>query len=76
MNSLQFGLLLIEVAWLIQLGFIFIGNRNIQPAFVAIYAFGVVFVSHGSQWDMFQIATLISSMLVFISLLIMKDRER
>lgn len=76
-NLAQIGLILIMVAWLIQLGFSLKGNNQIQPAFIVCYMLGVLgmIVSDylaTSVLSYFEALTFIASGIVLVKLLVAK----
>ena len=72
------GLILITIAWLIQLYFVLKGNKKIQPLFIIVYIIGVFllaydgFVVSGIAGAKFELASLIASAIVLIALLAKK----
>ena len=72
------GLILIAIAWLIQLCFVLKGNKKIQPLFIIIYIIGVSllayngFVASGIAGAKFELASLIVSAVVLIAVLAKK----
>lgn len=72
MSLVSIGLLIISLAWLIQLAFSWKGNKEIQPVFILCYAFGVLLVAIGAGMDLYQFGTLITSLLVLIRIITLK----
>ena len=72
------GLILIVIAWLIQLYFVLRGNKKIQPLFIIVYIIGVSllvydgFVASGIAGAKFDLASLIASAVVLIAVLAKK----
>lgn len=75
MNMASIGLILIALAWLVQLYFLFKGNREIQPAFIVLYMIGVLGLvvnntaASGIAGAKFELFTLIASGIALIKLL-------
>ncbi len=72
MDLLSLGLSIIVLGWIVQLAYSWKGNKEIQPAFIVIYMLGVFVVAAGTKWDIFQLATLIASLMVFIRIITIK----
>ncbi len=72
MSSISIGLLIIAIGWIVQFILSWRGNREIQPLFVVLYIVGVLVVASGSQWDVFQLITIVAAGLVLIRLLVPK----
>ena len=72
------GLILIAIAWFIQLCFVLKGNKKIQPLFIIVYIIGVFllayngFVATGIAGAKFELASLIASAIVLIAVLVKK----
>ncbi len=72
------GLILIAIAWLVQLCFVLKGNKKIQPLFIIIYIVGVFllayngFAAGGIAGAKFELASLIASVIVLIAVLAKK----
>ena len=76
-NLAQIGLLLIMVAWFIQLGSSLKGNNQIQPAFIICYMIGVLgmIVSDylkTSVLSYFEALTFIASGILLVKILVTK----
>jgi hypothetical protein len=70
MSLLHIGLLIVIAAWLVQLYYLFKGDKKLQPFFVIIYLLGMIFIILGSGWDLFQAGCLIAALLVLVKLII------
>lgn len=68
MEIFNLGLLIVIASWLIQLFYLFKGDKKIQPLFVGVYIVGVFLISMGTNWNTFQIISMLSSVLVFVKL--------
>ena len=80
MDLATIGLLLIMVAWFIQLAFSWKGNRAIHPAFIICYMIGVVAMVTAdyletSVLSYFEFLTLFASGVLLIRLLTVKKKE-
>ena len=76
-NLSTIGLLLIMVAWFIQLGLSSKGNNKIQPAFIACYMVGVLAMIVSdylktSVLSYFEALTFIASGIVLVKILVSK----
>ena len=76
-NLAPIGLLLIMVAWFIQLIFSFKGNNQIQPAFIICYMVGVLAMVvsdylRTSSLSYFEALTFIASGIVLVKILVSK----
>jgi hypothetical protein len=76
-NLAQIGLLLIMVAWFIQLGFSLKGKNQIQPAFILCYMVGVLamIVSDYLQTSVlsyFEALTFLASGILLVKILVAK----
>ena len=76
-NLATIGLLLIMVAWFIQLGSSFKGNNQIQPVFIICYMIGVLamIVSDYLQTNIlsyFEALTFIASGILLVKILVAK----
>jgi hypothetical protein len=76
-NLSQIGLLLIMIAWFIQLGLSFKGSNKIQPAFISCYMIGVaaMIISDYRQTSVlsyFEGLTFLASGILLIKILVFK----
>ena len=74
MGLAQTGLVLIAVAWIVQLGVSWKGNKNIQPAFIIAYMAGVLALVIAdymatSVLSYFELLTLIAASIVLFKTL-------
>ena len=79
-NLAQVGLVLIMVAWLIQLGFSLKGTNQIQPAFIICYMLGVLAMVvsdylRTSVLSYFEALTFIASGIVLVKVLVAKKQR-
>ncbi|MFH0831337.1 MAG: hypothetical protein V1886_00505 [archaeon] len=70
----QTGLVIIAVAWLVQLFFSLKGKNDIRPEFIASYLVGVGFLIasyiQGNSWDAmsyFELSTFIAALIVLVN---------
>ena len=70
----QIGLIIIVIAWFIQLFFSLKGRKDITPGFIAAYLTGVGFLIasyvQGNSWNAmsyFELGTFIAALLVLIN---------
>ena len=79
-NLAQVGLVLIMVAWLIQLGFSLKGTNQIQPLFIISYMLGVLLMIvsdylKASVLSYFEALTFIASGIVLVKVLVAKKQR-
>ena len=79
-NLAQVGLVLIMVAWLIQLGFSLKGTNQIQPVFIICYMLGVLAMvvsdyQRTSVLSYFEALTFIASGIVLVKVLVAKKQR-
>lgn len=79
-NLATIGLLLIMLAWFIQLGFSLKGDSKIQPGFIVCYMIGVLamVVSDYLQTSVlsyFEALTLIASGILLVKILVTKNKK-
>lgn len=78
MTLSSIGLLLVAIAWLVQLYFLLKGRKEIQRSFVIVYMAGVFLLvmngamSGGIMTAKFELCTLITSAIVMMKLLVGK----
>ena len=78
-NLAQVGLVLIMLAWLIQLGFSLKGTNKIQPLFIICYMLGVLLMivsdyQRTSVLSYFEALTFIASGVVLVKVLVGKKK--
>ncbi|MFH1847073.1 MAG: hypothetical protein ABH869_05915 [Candidatus Omnitrophota bacterium] len=69
MNLAGIGLILVAVAWIVQLAFSWKGNKSINPLFIIVYMAGVVMLviadyMQTSLLSYFELLTLIAACIV------------
>jgi hypothetical protein len=79
MNLFSTGLVIIGVAWVVQLISVLRGNQSILKAFVAIYILGVLLLvindfREGINWmGWFEFGTMMAAILVLVRLFFKKE---
>jgi hypothetical protein len=77
MDLFSIGLLIIALAWIVQLLFLYKKNKNLSALFVVLYMLGVAILVIGDyqitkKISYFELITLVTSGFVFIKLLFFK----
>ena len=77
---LAVGLWIIAMAWLVQLAYMWKGNREIQPAFILLYLVGVALLvideyQTTAGVSYYQIITFGASLLAFARLMTLKKKD-
>jgi len=80
MDLTSIGLIIIAIAWLIQLYYVFKNKKEIQPAFVILYMIGVLILMTGiyqasKTISYYELLTVIASALLLIKLYWLKKRK-
>jgi len=80
MDLTSIGLIIIAIAWLIQLFYVFKNKKEIQPAFVVLYMIGVLVLMTGiylvsKTISYYELSTVIASALVLGKLYWPKKRK-